>query len=195
MFNFMRESKGKKFWDWFVKNSDKYESIFSGSSNTAQLFEELHKELQKFNPNLTFEFNKNTGKKINELIISADGIKKNFPAVLELVKEAPNLSSWKFTAFRPRKGGNTVKIDNIEIDPATVFFKHIWQGELIDLRLFVKNYVDNDAYNKGVFILLDDILGEYDVATKIGIIKINKLEDSEDAQPIRELPGIVDANR
>jgi hypothetical protein len=73
------------FWNWFQKNED---SLFDFEKNQAEIFDRLSTELHKIDPNLTFEF----GPKENdrrEFTISADGIRKAFPAVEKLFASAP----------------------------------------------------------------------------------------------------------
>ena len=89
----------KAFWKWFVRNEA---MLFDFEKDQEKTFHLLATELQKIHSSLTFEF----GPKINSIrdfVISADGIRAAFPAVIELAGAAPTLERWRVIAFRPRR--------------------------------------------------------------------------------------------
>jgi hypothetical protein len=126
-------------------------------------FNELKLRLNKINEDLTFEFGPISENKQREFIISDDGIKKSFPDVIKLVKEAPKLSNFKIIAFRqPHINFTQINFKDIQIDFKDVFFRYGKDNGKIGIELNIRGYQDNNDWGTAAFILLDMILGEYD---------------------------------
>jgi hypothetical protein len=70
----------EEFWNWFIRNEpDLFDLDPSQVAEQERIFDELATELQKVDPDLTFEFGPN--EPTREFVISA-GIKRVFPAVV-----------------------------------------------------------------------------------------------------------------
>src|SRR3974390_2814013 len=158
------------FWKWFQSNED---TLFNVEKNREQTFDKLGAEMHKLNPCLTFEFGPiEDGKR--EFVISADGIKEAFPQVEALYAAAPSLPRWKFVKFRPRRKPMDVNYDGISVRATSVTVQLVRNGQLADLTVFIPNYseADRKAYMAIAFLLLDGALGEHDVETRVGQIKV-----------------------
>src|SRR5882757_1127351 len=95
----MSHAPQEVFWIWFAQHQAE---LFDFETDQERLFDQLAIQLQKVQPNLTFEFGPKDGGK-REFVISAGGIKAAFPAVVFLADVAPALDQWRVTAFRPRR--------------------------------------------------------------------------------------------
>src|SRR6187399_703219 len=94
------KSKEEKFWKWFQANEAR---LFDFERDQDRVFAELGPAMKKVHSNLTFEFGpKKDGQR--EFVISADGIKDAFPAVIALADKAPELPRWNIIKFRQRRG-------------------------------------------------------------------------------------------
>ena len=158
------------FWKWFQSNED---TLFNVEKNREQTFDKLGAEMHKLNPSLTFEFGPiEDGKR--EFVISADGIKEAFPQVEALYAAAPSLPRWKFVKFRPRRKPMDVNYEGVSVRATSVTVQLVRNGQLADLTVFIPNYseADRKPYMAIAFLLLDDALGEYDVETRVGQIKV-----------------------
>jgi hypothetical protein len=158
------------FWKWFQSNED---TLFNFEKNREQTFDKLGAEMHKLNPSLTFEFGPiEDGKR--EFVISADGIKEAFPQVEALYAAAPSLPRWKFLKFRPRRKPVDVNYEGISVRATSVTVQLVRNGQLADLTVFIPNYseADRKAYMTIAFLLLDGALGEHDVETRVGQIKV-----------------------
>jgi hypothetical protein len=180
------------FWNWFKSNED---TLFNFEKNREQTFDELGAEMHKLNPSLTFEFGPiEKGKR--EFVISADGIKDAFPAVEALYAAAPSLPRWKFVKFRPRRTPMDVNYGGISVRAASVTAQLVRSGPLADLTVFIPNYseADGKTYRTIAFLLLDGALGEYDVETRVGKIKVEAAPKAQ-AQTfsLQDLPKAFDA--
>ena len=179
----------KDFWKWFVAHTKELEKIKRGDEPIA---DQLHLELQKVNPTLTFEMQ--TQERPYELIVSADGIIDAFPAVQRLVAAAPKVKGWKIIAFRPRKDGiDKIQVAGRNYKLSELSFLTVGKPERkVDVAIFAPG--EDDATRMAVYLFLDTILGEYDVETRLaGIEIVDAKRAPAGARPIKELVKVVDA--
>lgn len=180
------------FWDWFRAHAAEVATVQRGDEKIA---DRLAAELHKIDARLTFEVGvRNTPK---ELIVSADGIRDAFPAVQRLVAAAPPVAGWRVIAFRPRKkiagigmgGGRKLDVDDVAFE---VLGQH---AGTIDVRLYAPGIggADDNAAKQIGYLLLDAVLGEYDVETKLaGIDWKPATARPAAARPLHELAAVVD---
>ncbi len=170
-FSFSAEKKEKVFWKWFLLNEDMLLNFTE--KNQQDAFSRLSREMTKVHPDLTFEFStlKKEGRK--EFVISAGGMKKAFPAVEALYNTAPNVKNWVFVKFRPRSTLMTVEMNGLNINPDHVKAQLFKDKDKVGIMLFFKGWTEEkkNLYGHIGFLLLDQALGEYDVATKVGFIE------------------------
>jgi hypothetical protein len=166
-----RDSKEAAFWRWFQANETR---LFDFEKDQDKVFDELQMQLHRIQPSLTFEFGpKQEGKR--EFVISADGIKDAFPAVIGLADAAPPLARWKITKFRPRRGFQSpVTLNGLRISPEQLKFTIEPDGDKAGITLFIEGYSpsEHEKYAGVVYLMLDQALGEYDVETKVGFIEL-----------------------
>ncbi|EFV79032.1 hypothetical protein AADC60_08115 [Cytobacillus pseudoceanisediminis] len=183
-----------EFWIWFEKNSQDYYQLKEEKLNS--LFYKLDKQLSKINEDIAFEFSADLIDGKREFIISADGILSAFTDVIDLVEKAPKLDGFKIIAFRPKSDVDdisTIEYEDISLGPDDVFFTYRKNGDTLDIVLYLKGYdSDFEEWENAAFILLDTIIGEYDVATKIGSIDMLPYKGSPKLKPILELPSLID---
>jgi hypothetical protein len=188
-----QKSPDSTFWSWFKENEKK---IFDFENDREHVFDELQIHLHKVHPDLTFEFGpREEGKR--EFVISADGIKAAFPAVVALADAAPSLPRWKITKFRPRRGFQSAVTHNgLKISPEQVQFTVEPDGQKVGITLFILGYDPNehDKYSGVAFLMLDQALGEYDVETKVGFIelRVSSTPSKLVKQPLSELTRSFD---
>ncbi len=192
--NFFK-SREESFWNWFKENSKELFE-FDPDKNSQEIVSELRKELNKVNPGLVWELGP-TLKGKREFTISADGIRKLFPEVIKLVEKAPKIEQWKILAFRQRtnlKNTSIITIDGLKVALKEIYFEVKDDKGRLGITLYIKNYHKEDKrFNQAAFLLLDTLLGEYDVETKIGFIEIFPLaEDKKKLLQLNKLPNIID---
>lgn len=189
--NLQMKHKYNDFWSWFVKHSADYSHL--NEENYEIIFNTLNKQLTKINPDLTFEFSIDLVDGKREFIISANGNLSAFPAVKGLVKEAPKMEKFKIIAFRQRGETFNVQFDDIELRPEDMFFTYKTYDNSLELVLYINGYnPDNDDLVVASFVILDTLIGEYDVATKLSKIEFRPFEEYPNLRPITELPFLID---
>lgn len=186
-----RKDPNITFWRWFDKHQDR---LLDFESDQERTFDELSRALSRVNPELTFEFGPKAERR--EFVISAGGIRSAFPAVTSLVASAPQLDRWRITAFRPRRTPiNIVEIGQTRVDPADVEFSLLSNGTMIGIHLFIPGFKEDSTPHKQIgYLMLDEALGEYDVETKVGLIKMLPSEPASIYRryPIADLPALFD---
>jgi hypothetical protein len=196
IFNFFSRKQLRKdvaFWNWFQKNEAR---LYDFEKEQDRIFMELRREIDKYHPGLAFEF----GPKIEgvrDFVISAEGMKADFPFVTALADAAPALPKWKIIKFRPKREpfpeieyeGVNAKIDEIRfsIEP---------DGDKPGITLYFDHFDESqqNAFIGITFLYLDNCLGEFDVATKVGFIEAKPASDPSRVTTLRltDLPATFD---
>jgi hypothetical protein len=181
----------KRFWKWFVEHENE---LLDCEADIKARFDKLHSALLRVHPDLVFEFGPKGPRR--EFVISAGGIKSAFSAVASLVAAAPDLPRWRIIAFRPRRETiDRVQIGSTQVDPNDVAFSLLTRGAQIGLCLYLPGFSEENAALKQIaYLMLDEALGEYDVETKIGLIRMLSSESPAEYQryALPELPRLFD---
>jgi hypothetical protein len=185
----------RKFWDWFVQHEAELFNFDPDlEAERERIFDEVASQLRKVDPDLAFEFGPN--QPIREFVVSAGGIKRAFPTVASLVDVAPTLARWQVTAFRPRRTPcNVVELQGKRVDPRDVQFSLLDNGKIAGIYLFIPGFQEGDVDVKQIgYLLLDETLGEYDVESRLGLIKMLPPDTRTEGEryPLAELPARFD---
>ena len=192
-----RDGRDERFWSWFSRNEGRLREI---DGPEAPVLEELQREIKRVDSGLTFQFGP-TAEGGHDFVVSADGIRERFAAVERLVAAAPEIPGWKIIAFRPRIGVDfTVQFNGLELGPADLWFVAEPEDRQVGLTLCIRGLPPDEEgrapYQNAAYIMLDSILGEYDVTTKIQWIEWQPLPPDPGAlglRPLAELPEVVDS--
>lgn len=199
----------KEFWDWIKQNELKlYNTLMDYHSNRGKVnpqqqspfLQKLSVRLKRINTNLVYEFflNQDDNHKF-EFYISAGGVKSSFPSVIDTVRNAPDSSQFNFVPFKaPHKNLEQLKTMALGYGDSRLNFKDIYfkKQEVFEdgmsLQIFIKNYNGNimENYEK-IFYILDKVIGEYDVATLVKNIEMQKLTSKTGLQPLFKLPIVM----
>lgn len=205
----MLRSKGKRrkaqaFWDWFSGAAEQlardHDAVVAGKAGPEPLIEPVAKRLNAYHKGLAHEIGQDADG-VYDLVISANGIKDRIDAVTALVRAAPDIDGWKVTAFRPRKAGGDflLRMGGEEFHAENVFYRlGETSGGLCDIEiLFGAGFDAPDGALIGpAFLIMDSVIGEYDVMTKIGQVAartVKPADDMRDYAPIAALADDLDA--
>lgn len=136
---------------------------------------------------------KNTDK--TELIITANGNPEYFNQVINLVDNAPQLKTWKFTAFIQPTG----RIDEIinGLDDPYIFheitlkaseltflpLEYHEKSNKFDIVVFLKNYnlyCNTKTLQQAIFIIMQDIVGEKSLYQNINFVHLAQVPDNKE---------------
>ena len=182
-----------EFWQWFVAQEEEYLRF---EEDQEPRFDRLLKAMHRVQKHLTFEFGPPAERR--EFILSADGIKEAFAAVVALKNAAPVLKRWEIIAFRPRRFPlSPLQIGEIHLEPAEVEVSLARNGKVVGLYLFLPESVPKRAREQLGFLMLDEALGEYDVESGLGMIEIEAKGSTKGYQrfPLPELAERYDKLR
>lgn len=196
---FNKQSKEEKFWNWFTKNQETYYKEIENLEIREQIFGNLSTELQKVQSDLVFEFSPIHESGIREFTVSADGIKENFPSVIKLIDKAPKIENWQFNAFRQRIPGDEIGLNfgEFKISYDDLYFRYQEIDGELGVELNIRDYNGESVKQNAVYILLDNLLGEYDTTIVIGWIDWEKLDENkiDEVIPIIKLRDLIDKRK
>jgi hypothetical protein len=168
--------------------------VKNGKNIEKGFFDELSEKLEELKDGylfLTGMYDDNTV----ELVFTADGDTKNIVFVEELVEAAPVCLGWKFTCLKPaidiedfsiEMDGYTFNSDNLKFYPNELAD----YPDEIDITLVHNNLTEEnkEQISHGVYIFLDNYLGELDFLNNIDNLTIvGRTEAQKDLVPIEKL--------
>lgn len=199
--NFLNNIFGKKdevnsyetFWNWFQANEQKFFDTVKNQHNIENnFFDKLSPQLNKIKSDLFFLAGMADDNTV-ELIFTPDGIIKNIFFVEELVAAAPTLSNWKFTALKPATGNIGLHMENYTFAEENLSFYpivHENYPDEIDIVIVFDQYKeeDNGQIVNGIYIFLDNYLGELNTVTIIDhLTVISKDNAQQELIPLEKL--------
>jgi hypothetical protein len=159
-----------------------------------RILDELTVQIRRVDPNLVFEFGpEENGRR--EFTISADGIRKAFPAVEVLYAAAPATPRWKLLKVRQRREPVDLSCQGIKVIAKSVEVGVTPAGDKVDIIVFIPGYTEaaKNTYVSIAFLMLDQALGEYFVETFLGSVDTQpKAPPSEQTYSLDEWPRIID---
>lgn len=193
--NFLKKLFGSKespinsysdFWTWFIRNEADFFTVVKNGKDIERLFfDKISPKVSELKNGFFFVtgmHNDNTA----ELIITADGDIKNIVFVEELVNSAPSIENWKFTALKPALSIEDVNISmgGYEFNEANLFFytnESAFYPDEIDISIVHKELNDDNRkqISTGVYIFLDNYLGELDFINNIDTLSIVGAHESD----------------
>lgn len=170
------------FWNWFKDHQSEYLHLNDLDKHRKEfLLNQFLKQLHKYCNKLYFQIGGNPSKERRELVITAEGNVDYFDAVEKLVNAAPKINNWQVIPFKQPMGIDFVTdYEGLKLDPQTMWFLPLINEKnlsMVGLRICIDNYDAEDAnrYKRGVYQVLDTILGEKVVGTKIDYFDIDIL--------------------
>jgi hypothetical protein len=183
------------FWNWFQTNEKEFFKVIKNQENIERdFFNKLSSKLNQLRDGYWFlagMFDNNTA----ELVITADGIYKNIVFVEKLVQSAPRIENWKFTALKPALNINDVNISmgDLKFSKENLsFYSNDNPGypDEIDITIIHADYTEDlkEPITNGVYIFIDNYLGELKAVTTIDTLKIiGKDKAEKELIPIEKL--------
>ncbi len=185
------------FWVWFQENEKNFFNVVKQQKNIEKdFFNKLSPKLNQLKEGffyLTGMFDSNTA----ELVITPDGMVKNIVFVEELVSAAPQIEGWRFTALKPALDikDTSIQMAGYKFDESNLnFYSNEFSAypDEIDITIIHDDFNEEkrSTITNGVYIFLDNYLGELEFATIIDnltvegkdgaqkeLVPINKLKD------------------
>lgn len=183
----------KMFWKWFSEHAYKIERL----SEDPEMFDKLMFELRKIDQRLEILHTKEGENNI--LYISCGGIYDASNIVENVVIASPKLEGWKILAFKPRLADSEFQDSNdvitykgkYEVDPFTAKMKMTKKEGKYDLCIYSPKNKQSKEYVEAYFLLLDLLIGEYNVMTKLHTVKVLPLNTNSGGEDLIEIRSIL----
>lgn len=172
----------QQFWDWFKKHERLFYIAVKLQCDIEHIFfNKLAPKLNELKEGIYFL----TGmcdKETAELILTPDGVIKNINFVEELIRAAPKIDGWKFTALKPASE-TSIEMAGFKFNSENISFYSNDDSnapDQIDLSIVHNDLTENNraAITNGTFIFLDNFLGELNVVTLIDHINVIGKKDT-----------------
>ena len=185
------------FWSWFLDNQHTIQNLIHETpENQKNISYWIHKNLSYYCSEIDFiiVFPKRPWQQ-TEFIISSNGNPDYVRQVIDLIDNAPVVTSWKFTAFitpnqliekdayRPDKAciiqDISLKADALQFTP----LKRDETSKKRDVIIHIKNnqiLCNNESLDQAIFFILQDLLGKNILYQKINLVHLAKLPDTEE---------------
>jgi len=175
-----------EFWTWFQKQSSVFFQVVSEHRNIEkEFFDKLAPKLNQLKEGI-FYLTGMMDESTAELIFTSDGQIENFVFIEDLVKTAPVIKGWKFTAHKPALSISDVNIEmgGYKFTRENIYFYPNDSAEFpdqIDITVVHDdwNQRNHQAIANGTYIFLDNFLGELNFATTIDSIRIAGRDDTQ----------------
>ncbi|MBT9394683.1 DUF695 domain-containing protein [Hymenobacter sp. NST-14] len=185
------------FWVWFQKKEKTFFLALQEGKHIEQaFFDKLSPKLDIVKEGFYFLAGM-ADDKTAELVLTADGVIQNIVFVEELVRAAPAIAGWKFTALKAasymdevniKMAGYTFNVNNINFYSAD---DTACPDEVNIIAVHDDLEVENTAtISNGVGIFLDNYLGELDFATEIDNVTVISPSDAQ--QPLIPIGKLKD---
>jgi len=187
------------FWDWFKLNERKFHEVVNKGTNIPKgFFNKIAPKLNELRAGYWY-LSGMYDNKTAELIITADGVIENIVYVEELIACAPKLNNWRFTALKPEidMGDSSIQMNRYAFGLDTLSFYYTEDKDYpddINLTIIHKNFKTEDKASivNGVYIFLDNYLGELKTATIIDELDVIGQKDAlKEVIPISKLKDFL----
>jgi hypothetical protein len=172
------------FWNWFGQQAQGFAEVIKANGNIEKkVFDVIRPKLHQLDDNIFYLVGLSEG--VVELVLTVDGKFKSIAAVEELVAAAPAIPGWKFTALKPAMGsGVGIGISGFEFNSSKLHFyanEHADYPDEIDITIVHDDYRDEEgkAMAQGVYLYLDNYLGELQFVSTIDNMRVTGKEGAE----------------
>ncbi len=170
------------FWTWFKNNEKVFSKVVRERGDIEHDF--FDKVTPKLSQIIDGLFLLTGGGETLELVFTPDGNIKKIIFAEELVEAAPHIDGWKFLALKPDAGHSgfylTMGKNKFSLDSLHFYSKELWENPdeiAISITHDDLNSENRDAITGGIYIFLDNFLGELAFATIIDDLKVCEKKD------------------
>jgi hypothetical protein len=165
----------KRFWQQVVQHCEEIRMLgLQQTPLSDHLIEIIQDYLLDIDPYLTFHCGRDEGSDDVDLVFGCDGYTDRIDLVLDVVNAAPQLQGLRPVAFNARVEQIPELIDMgefwVALDDPFFQLRQLEQTLHLDIYLEDLQSFDADPRQEAVMLLLDAILGEYELMTRIASI-------------------------
>ena len=184
------------FWAWFQTQAATFHhAVITQEKIDTDFFDPLSASLDRMHEGIYFLAGEAEAG-VAELILTADGVYRNFAFIEDLVAAAPKLPAWRFVALKPACAidGFGINMNGLVYSDDTLHFyvrEDAKCPQVVDVVMVHSDATaTEEQLTSGVYVYLDNLLGEWVAVTQIDqmqIINQQQLPANQALQPMAEL--------
>ncbi|QJE95771.1 hypothetical protein [Luteolibacter luteus] len=190
----------ESFWAWFSSVSDRFYQTIE-SEGTRPLIDEISTKVDELFPGMAWVFGPGEKGEGHSLTLSGEGILTKQLLAAYWLSRAPRLNGWTFYAARQPSddpGGFSIRMGELTFKPI-----EFWvtpeideENEHLDLTVWhpLADKVDDNLRQTALFLVLDEILGEFGTGRWIGSMEFSQKQLGR-SMPISELTSFIEETR
>ena len=188
------------FWNWFTENEKRFHKIIKSKTYIEQGFlDPLAAELNNIKDGFYFLVGM-SDEETAELIFTADANLSNIVFIEDFVKTAPKIEGWTFEALKPASPIEEIiiEMEGHRFDKDHLHFYPIQNENYPDEIEITVVFDDFDEQDKGkitsgIYLFLENCLGELRFATTIDVLNIEMQKDTTEKElvPIERLQSYL----
>lgn len=129
-----------------------------------------------FHPGIALELAGQDFDPVLELCVTAHGDIEAFPLVMALVRQAPSFERYRVEAFRARmdRADFAIVMGDFTVNASDILIRQWPDGAYVGLEIRPAGNIPQDFADRApelAFIMLDHVIGEYDLAVKVGAVE------------------------
>jgi hypothetical protein len=189
------KTRVERFWDWYAAQASRFLEVIN-NGQCPSLANEVSSKMHELLPGFAWVFGPGENKISHSFTISGEGMFHRQLLAIYCVSRAPKLDGWTFYASRQPGSidGICLDIGGRKFDPLQLWIapqvNH--ESQKVDITVWHPfiGHIDSNQRLGPVFLLLDEVLGEFGTGQWVGEIKLNDKRLS-DAIPLKELYSFV----
>ncbi|WP_193214477.1 hypothetical protein [Luteolibacter marinus] len=193
---FTFNQRAKAFWDWFSTSAEEMRAV-QNRGDGRQLQEVLSPKVNELLPGMAWVLGPGTGEGFHSFTLSGEGVMCRQILADQWLKRSPGVANWTFHASR--QAAET--LGHFTLNARDLTFRPIefWvtpeideENEEVDLVLWhpLIEKSEDGLCMQALFLVLDEIFGEFGTSRWIGKIEFSKKRLAE-SMPIAELKDFV----
>jgi hypothetical protein len=187
------ERRIEEFWKWFVA----HKLELSRLTLNEPFWDVGLQEIKKVDEHLWFELSRNS-QPAREFVVTTQGYVSSFLIAENLVRFAPRIEGWAFTALKPPQGFQfTTTYEGIRFNPSQMWFLPLEsesRPRYLGLRIAVPELdrVGKNTVHAAVLVILDTGLGERSAALDLQYTEVTEVPTDPASLGYIELTDLAD---
>ncbi|WP_066758123.1 hypothetical protein [Crocinitomix algicola] len=192
---FWRKSKYQNFWLWFHDFDEILYEAFKEDPEHNAMRRLLVMRLFNIHRSIGFEIVKNNPEFPFEIVVTANGSKEAIDHIKHLAIHQTETKNFNFTWLKQRSSKKNVRVHyrGLDLSYENISFEPIPNNEKFGVCLYIDGFKQNEAYIGATYLLLDHLLGEYDVTHHLNYLDWQVREQGcTKGRPFYELRAVID---
>lgn len=159
------------FWDAFTDAEPSWRTM-----TVREQVEAMNELAARFHPGVALELSGQDSDPVLDLCVTAHGDIEVFPLVMEVVRQDPALPRYRVSAFRARmaRPDFAIVMGDFTLSASEILVRQWPDGAYVGMEIRPTRDIPDTLEDRApqmAFIMLDHVIGEYDLAVKVGTVE------------------------